>query len=76
MLDLPQRYMISLCKADSLNVKDEKQLLEFFETYLKHREGCPALPEDDPELLTWHLLTEEEKEARNKKKEEKNELQV
>lgn len=29
------------------------------------------LPEEDPELQTWHLLTDEEKEKRNKDKEEK-----
>ena len=71
MLDLPYRYLISLCKADALNMKEEKDLLTFFETYLKHRDACSPLPEEDPELLTWHLLTEEEKENRNKDKEEK-----
>ena len=63
--------MVSLCKADSLNVLDETQLLHFFEAYLKHREACPALPEEDPELQTWHLLTDDEKAAREKIKEEK-----
>lgn len=68
---MPYVYLISLCKADALNIRFEKDLLTLFETYLKHREACPALPEEDPELLTWHLLTEEEKEKRNKDKEEK-----
>ena len=52
-------------------IKDEKELCNLFEKYLKHRESLPPLKEEDPSQ-DWSHLTEEEKENRKKADEEKS----
>ncbi len=61
---------MSLCKSDALNIHSENTLIEFIQKYLKHRDGLPKLPEEEVQL-DFSLLTDAEKEAREKLKNEK-----
>ena len=66
-----------MLSSDGLKVSSEKFVVDFVESYLKHWESLPLLPEEDPKN-DWTLLTEEEKakrnEIRNKQKEEEKKL--
>lgn len=44
-----------------MNIKNENVLVNLFESYFKHRETCPILPEEDPMNDTTHLTPEEVK---------------
>lgn len=69
MLDLPFEYVKNIFVSDDLAVSNEHDLVEIIIKYLAHREKLPLLPEEDPSL-DWSMLTEAEKEARQKLKEE------
>ena len=64
--------MKSLLGSNTLNVAEEKDLIELFDKYLKHRESLPPLPEENEEAKLLHLLTPEEQKRREDKKEEEN----
>lgn len=70
LLNLPIKYFMSLCKSDALNIHSENTLIEFIQKYLKHRDGLPKLPEEEVRL-DLSLLTDAEKEAREKLKNDK-----
>jgi len=61
---------MSLCKSDALNIHSENTLIEFIQKYLKHRDELPKLPEEEVKL-DLSLLTDAEKEAREKLKNDK-----
>ena len=69
MLDLPFEYVKNIFSSDDLAVSNEHDLVELILKYLAHRDKLPLLPEEDPSL-DWSMLTEAEKEARQKLKEE------
>lgn len=71
--DIPFKVLKSLLQNDGLRVSNEKFVVDLVESYLKHREALPLLPEEDPKN-DWSLLTDEERakrtEVQNKQKEE------
>ena len=66
-MNLPYKYLKSLCGSNKLCVKNERSLLTLFEQYLKHRDNLPLLPEEDPSK-DWSNLNEEERKNREEKK--------
>lgn len=65
--DLPVEYFTSLCKADNLQIKEEKVVVDLIEAYLKRREDLPLLDEENP-LMDWSSLTSAEKALREEQK--------
>ena len=71
LLSLPFQNIFNICQSNNLAIKDEKVLVDLYVKYLAHRDSLPALPEDDPAKDIDKYLSEAEKEARAKEKEEK-----
>lgn len=73
MRDIPFKILKSLLSSNGLKVSNEKFVVDLVESYLKHWEALPLLPEEDPKN-DWSLLTDEERakrtEIQNKQKEE------
>ena len=67
MLNIPYKYMKSICQSNSLTISNESELVTLFEKYLNHRESLPILKEEDPSL-DWSHLNEEERKAREEHK--------
>jgi hypothetical protein len=69
ILDAPFENVKNIFSSDDLAISNEYDLVSLIEKYLAHRDKLPLLAAENPSL-DWSMLTEAEKEARQKAKEE------
>ena len=70
LLELDLDNLLEILKSDNLNLLSEEALVDVVRSYIDNRENIKPLKPKSAEELTkpelWALLTEEEKENRNK----------